>query len=258
MSSRRSLRNSADSADGDDAPTPAEILESARKKGPNSDSEAGSSADASTEAAREACATFVDEHLDDERIVSSKQIRAAVGLPESVRSQSIGRTLGCRLAGTTPEGFLDCVELSKWRGAKPVKWHFTRVSDGDPRAPVAEDADETADTDPYPRRKLDLVRAVEDATGIEAAFEPGPEDDHDVRIRLPWMRGALAATIDAVDADVDPDLEVDGLTITECSAVLARVCDTEVSGHPDNWPTATIRGLYDLHVRDCDPSEVEL
>lgn len=250
--SHRSLRGDAD--ESGETPTPAEILAANLEHGPNEDSATGADVDSSTPEARAVCEAFVDQHLVDEKVVTSQNIRAAVDAHPSVRIQAIGRALGCRMAGTTPDDFLDCVAISKWSDSHLVRWRLTRVSGA-----CSGEGSITR-----PQQKADLVKAVEAATAIDAEAKLDDDDHHSVRIRRPWMRDAVAATIDAVDADVgaaDDDgeeLDVDKLTVAECSAVLGQVLDAEVSGHPMNWTTETIRGLYDLHVRGCDPSEVEL
>lgn len=258
MSSRRSLRNSADSADGDDAPTPAEILESARGHGPNSDTETGSNADASTERGRQICVAFVNEYLDtvgDERIVSSKQIRASLSLDEPVRPQVIGKALGSRMAGNTPDDFLNCVEIDTWADSHPTKWVLTRVSDEDPGSVI-----DYTHVPSSPRNKIDFVREIESATGIDPSGRSIREHGRNVprvRIDIAWMRDVLKATIEK-KLGVDIVAEIRECSKQECLMTLARILDTEITGSHTHMSKATLRGLYDYHVRDCDPSEVEL
>ncbi|MFC5278687.1 hypothetical protein ACFPM1_07950 [Halorubrum rubrum] len=229
--------------------TPRDILDERDGCGPTNPSIEETRADSSSEEARAVCTRFVAEFVDDTRIASSSQIHAAVDAPDEMRVQAIGRALGCRMAGVTPEGFLADVEISKWRDSNPTKWQFERVSGAaDPSIPAR------------PQRKIDLVRAIETVTDIDGPTTVDEETGGSPRIRIcvGWMRDALVAVIDAVDADVDDDLEIEELTKLECSGVLERVVSDEVSGFPGDWSKPTIAGLYDILVAGRDPAEVEL
>jgi len=79
--------------------------------------------------AHDALDEFIEEYVDDERIISSRSIANA--LDTDVRAQELGKTLGAHLEGNTPDGWFEDVEVSMWRDTSPKKWRFVRVAGRD-------------------------------------------------------------------------------------------------------------------------------
>ncbi|KDS91190.2 hypothetical protein FK85_05550 [Halorubrum saccharovorum] len=212
---------------------------------------------AGSEAAIEALETFVDECVTDQMVVSSRSI--ANGSDVDVRVQEIGKTLGARLDGRTPDGVLTDVELDTWRDTRPTKWVFTRVAG-------EASGRQTGQT----LRKPELVREISAALDEDVAEGYHCHDNHEterVDIRVSWMRAVLEAVATAAGDELETYLSdeqpeyvddpIDELTKTGVSRVLERILDAdERLGTSDGWPRSTMVVLHAILVEGRDPSEV--
>ncbi|EMA69168.1 hypothetical protein C461_03297 [Halorubrum aidingense JCM 13560] len=208
-----------------------------------------------SETAMEAIEAFVDECVTDQLVVSSRSIEN--GTDVGARAQEIGKTLGARLDGRTPDGFLDDVELGKWRDTRPTKWVFTRVA-----------GEATGRQTGRTLRKPELVREISAALDVTDGYRCHHTDETErVDIRASWMRTVLKAVATAAGDNLESYLSdeqpayvddpIDELTITGVSRVLERILDTnETLGTSEGWPRSTLLVIHAILVDGCGPSEV--
>lgn len=208
--------------------------------------------DSSTRTARAAVEQFVAEYVGEERYATSKSIAKAVDA--DVRPQEIGKALGCRRAGTTPDGWLDHIEVDTWGGKTPTTWHLQRLS-GQPDL-----------SRPQQLNKVELVRDINQEVGCYDINIAVASDGHyRAHLTVSWMRSVLEAvcattgyTPTAVEeADVDRDEWVHGLTRASCTSVLERALEISITGDGTNWPRDTCVVLHDVLVAGRDTSEVD-
>lgn len=105
-------------------PTPQEILEKNRA---HAQDEPTRAADYSADGL-DVVQAFVDEHVDERMIITSKRIRKRMDA-DHVLVEDIGRALSASLEGLTPAWFLADVEVSRWRGRRQAatKWQIERA-----------------------------------------------------------------------------------------------------------------------------------
>jgi len=247
-------RNNALIADG--GTTASEIVDEHREHASDPDEYRH---DCSTERTREVVTEWVATHVDDYTVASSSKIYNDVDA-DDVRIQDIGRTLGSRRVGETPDGFLEDVELGKWRDSKPIKWEFTRIA-----------GEATGVSAGQTLRKPELVRDISAALDTDVSEGYNCHHDHEterVDIRISWLRTVLRAVATAVGDDIESYLSdeqpehvddpVDQLTKLGVSRVLERVLDTDDRlGTSDGWSRSTLLVVHEVLVEGRDPSEVD-
>ena len=211
-----------------------------------------------TELAYESIEQFCEEYVDDKMIISSRSIANAV---DHERTQEIGKTLAAHLNGRTPDEFLTDVEVSKWSDTQPIKWTFVRT---------AGEVDRSRS-----RRlsKVQLVREISDATGVEGArFRTVSEDGttwERAKMTIGWMHEVLEAVCEAVDytpqAIAEQDDDDDQLTRREwigettqagATQVLERALGIDAPGAETSWNKPTVRAIHEVLIEGRDPSEV--
>ena len=210
---------------------------------------------AGSETAREAIRAYVDEHVADQVVASSRSIGNAVAV--DVRVQEIGKTLGAHLDDRTPDGFLADVEVTKWRETEPTKWVFERVA---------------GEADVRRSRRLqkpELVREISAATGADGARFMIAENDgaewEKAAMTHEWMCDVLEAVCDTLAYEPpavaeEPELTrrewIDELTQAGTTQVLARSAGIEDPGADTSWNKSTLQAIHELVVAGRDPSEV--
>jgi len=240
--------------------TPSEILERNRSHGNSGRSSESYQRDCSSEGARELITEWVANNVDDHRIASSKQIRAESGR-EDVRIQDIGRTLGARRAGVTPDGFLEEVELSTWRENRPRKWVFDRIA-GRPCKP-------SRSTKLYRHQLIDEITPELDADVADEVYRN--ERDNCKKIKIAWMRAVVEAiadrrgeSIETLITGYDPDKwqtksqYIERLSKVELSHLLERLLEADdelATGY--SWPRSTMVLIHEVLVEGRAPSEVD-
>lgn len=241
--------------------TPRQVLDMHSRKSTTTDPDA-SRHDSSSEASRELLTEWVATHVDDRKIATAKQIVNESGR-DDVDIGDVGRTLGCRGVGVTPDGFLDEIELSKWGDANVTSWVFERV-DGEI---------ETTSTRGKYLFKPDLVIEISDAVG-------GLEDEYSLReedrgrrmdLSAAWKRAVTLALVDCADCELHEVLsgyEPDGtysineyashLSKTELANVVEEVLGAGQSlATPHSWPREMLIPVHDVIVSGVDPAEVD-
>ncbi|CAL92448.1 hypothetical protein BJ1_gp26 [Halorubrum virus BJ1] len=215
--------------------------------------------DCSTDRTREVVSDWVATHVDDYTIASSSKIHRDVDA-DDVRIQDIGRTLGSRRVGETPEGFLEDVEVGKWRDSKPIKWEFKRVA-----------GEATGQSAGQTLRKPELVREISAALDVDVSEGYHCHHDHETEradIRISWMRAVLRAVATAAGDDIESYLSdeqpeyvddpVDTLTKLSVSRVLERILDAdERLGTSDGWTRSTLLVIHEVLVEGRNPTEVD-
>jgi hypothetical protein len=210
-----------------------------------------------SEAAIDAIEAFVGERVTDQMVVSSRSI--ANGTDVDARGQEIGKTLGARLDGRTPDGFLADVELDTWRDTSPTKWVITRVA-----------GEATGRRTSQLLHKPGLAREISAALDVDVSEGYNCHRDHEterVDIRISWMRTVLDAVATAAGDDLGAHLSdeqpayvddpIDELTKTGVSRVLERILDAdEQLGTSAGWPRSTLVVIHAILVEGRDPSEV--
>jgi hypothetical protein len=210
-----------------------------------------------SEAAIDAIEAFVGERVTDQMVVSSRSI--ANGTDVDARGQEIGKTLGARLDGRTPDGFLADVELDTWRDTSPTKWVITRVA-----------GEATGRRTSQLLHKPGLAREISAALDVDVSEGYNCHRDHEterVDIRISWMRTVLDAVATAAGDDLGAYLSdeqpayvddpIDELTKTGVSRVLERILDAdEQLGTSAGWPRSTLVVIHAILVEGRDPSEV--
>jgi hypothetical protein len=240
--------------------TPAQILEANRSHGNKGRPAESYQRDCSSEEARELITEWVANNVDDHRIASSSQIRAESGR-EDVRIQDIGRTLGARQAGVTPDGFLEEVELSTWRDNRPRKWVFDRVS-GAPQVPARS-------SKLYRHQLIDEITAELNADVADAVYRN--KRDNSKKVKIAWMRAVVEAiaarrdeSIETLITGYDPDKwqtkaqYIDRLSKVELTSLLERLLETDgelATGY--SWPRSTMVLIHEVLVEGRDPIEVD-
>lgn len=253
--------------DGDGTPrtdggaTSKEILETQTEKastrGPDEDRY-----DSSTEAARELLTEWVATHVDEQKIATAKHI-VAESDREDIHINDVGRTLGCRKVGVTPDGFLEEVELSTWGDANVTSWVFERV-DGH---------SETTE----PRRsarlfKPELVVEISDTVGGlgEEYYRRTKENCRRVEVSTEWKRAVTLALVEASTLQLEElltgydeedtysfDEYIARLSSKELTNIVECVLESdEELGTPYGWPREMLIPIHDVLVSGIDPSEV--
>jgi len=250
-------------ARADGGTTPKETLDTHTEKS-NTPAPDADRYDSSTKAARDLLTDWVATHVDERKIATAKQI-----VNESERDRTdihitdVGRTLGCRSEGITPDGFLDEVEISTWGDANVTSWVFERV-DGH------RERDETRADRLF---KPELVVEISDAVGgLDAEYYRRTHDNcRRVEVSAAWKRAVTLALVKASttqletlltgydDADTfSVDEYVARLSSTELTNLAERVLDPdEELGTPHGWPRALLIPIHDVLVSGVDPAEVD-
>jgi len=245
----------------DGGATPAQILE-LNSRGSTSKGPDDKRHDSSTEPARELLTEWVATHVDEQRIATAKTI-----VKESERDDvgigAVGRTLGCRNVGVTPDGFLEEVELSTWGDGNVTSWVFERV-DGE-REQTQSRSDRLF--------KPELVTEISDAVG-------GIEDEYYLTIRdhcrrieisVEWKRAVTLALAETVGADLRDLLSgyeddgvwsyneyVNNLSKDELSNIVETLLDADDDlVTPYSWPREALAPIHEVLVEGHDPSEVD-
>lgn len=240
--------------------TPADILEKHRSHGNSGQPSESYQRDCSSEAARELITEWARNHVDEQRIASSSQIRAESDR-DDVRIQNIGRTLGSRRAGVTPDGFLANFELSTWHDKRPRKWTFDRVA-GEPEAPARS-------SKLYRHQLIDEITAALDADLDDEIYRDSRSTSK--KVRIAWMRAVVEAVADRCGVSIedlvtgyDPDSwrskteYVDRLSKVELTRLLEQLLDADDElGSEYGWPRPTMILLHEILVEERDPAEVD-
>lgn len=256
-----SKRAPAETSGDDDRPTPQEILEQNRSHGNDNEPSESYQRDCSSEDARDLISEWVATHVDQHRIASSNQIHSESDR-DDVRIQDIGRTLGSRRAGMTPDGFLEEVEVSTWRDKRPRKWVFDRVA--------GEKRETPRSTTLYRHQLIDEITAALDADVADEVHEDSRGNSK--KINCGWMRAVVTAiasrrgeSIESFVTGYDPDSwrtksqYIDSLGTIELSRLLERVLETDQElGTAHGWTRSTIRIIHAIIVEDTHPLEVDV
>lgn len=252
---------------GDETPrtdggvTPQQILDMhSRKSAPTDPDEKRH--DSSSEASRELLTEWVATYVDDRKIATAKQIVNESGR-DDVDIGDVGRTLGCRNVGVTPDGFLDEVELSKWGDANVTSWVFERV-DG---------AVETTQTRGKYLFKPDLVIEISDAVGdLDDEYTiRQSEDSRRLELSVAWKRAVSLALVERADRKLEEMLSgydedrwmsfdeyVARLSKNELANIVEEVLGAEESlATPHSWPREMLIPIHDVLVSGVDPTEVD-
>ncbi|OYR51512.1 hypothetical protein DJ73_13010 [Halorubrum sp. Ea1] len=240
--------------------TPREILDTQSKKASTRGSDEDSY-DSSTAPARELITEWAATHVDDQRIATAKQI-ARESDRDDVGAGTVGRTLGCRHDGVTPDGFLEEVELSTWGDANVTSWVFERV-DGE-----TESDDTRADR----LFKPDLVVEISDTIGdLDEEYYTRHHNCRRVEVSAEWRRTVAIALAEATGTDLEELLsgyEEDGfysfdeyvasLSNDELTNIVERLLDAdEQLGTPHGWTRELLIPIHDILVSGVDPAEVD-
>ena len=245
----------------DGGATPTEILETqtekASTKGPDEDRY-----DSSTEAARKLLTKWVASHVDDQRIATAKQIVNESDW-DDVHINDVGRTLGCRKVGVTPDGFLTEVKLSTWGDANVTSWVFERVDGHSERTETRADR----------LFKPELVVEISDAVGgLDDEYYRRMHDNcRRVEVSVEWKRAVTLALVEAGGADLAEllteydedrafsfDEYVARLSRDELTNIVEHVLDPdEALGTPHGWPREMLIPIHDILVSGIDPTEVD-
>lgn len=245
----------------DGGTTPQEILDTETEKsntpGPDADRY-----DSSTEAARELLTEWVATHVDERQIATAKQI-VSESDRDDIHINDVGRTLGCRHVGVTPDGFPDEVELSTWGDANVTSWVFERV-DGQ-----RERTDTRADR----LFKPELVEEISDAVGglHDEYYRRTHDNCRRVEVSAEWKRAVTLALVEASATQLERiltgydeegyrsfDEYVARLSTPELTNVVERVLKPdEALGTPHGWPRELLIPVHDVLVSGIDPAEVD-
>jgi len=217
--------------------------------------------DASSPAARELVTEWVQTHVDDRKIATAKQIVNESGR-DDIDVGDVGRTLGCRHAGVTPDCFLDMVELSQWGDANVTSWVFERV-DGEIAA--------TRTPGQY-LFKPDLVVEISDAVnGIDDEYYLEEDEARRVQISAAWKRAVTRAVAERTDNKLDALLTgydeeswmsfeqyVGRLSKIELANIVEKLLDIdEPLATTYSWPREMLIPIHDVLVTGIDPAEVD-
>jgi hypothetical protein len=208
-----------------------------------------------SEAAIDAIEAFVDECVTDQMVVSSRSI--ANGADVDARVQEIGKTLGARLDGRTPDGFLDDVELDTWRDTCPRKWVITRV---------AGEIAATRTPGQY-LFKPDLVVEISEAVGgIDDEYYLEEDEARRVVVSAAWKRAVTRAVAERTDNKLDALLTgydeeswmsfeqyVGRLSKIELASIVEKLLDIdEPLATTYGWPREMLIPIHDVLVTGID------